>query len=129
MNSSDQFTKKQYLNLETFRRNGEGLKTPVWFVQDGATFYVSTMAKSGKVKRIRNCEQVNIAACKMDGKVIGTWIPATAHEITDPEISEKANQMLNKKYGLLKKIFDSQRASKGSKDTFLEIKIVGQEEK
>ena len=26
---------QQYLNLETFRRSGVGMKTPVWFVQDG----------------------------------------------------------------------------------------------
>jgi PPOX class probable F420-dependent enzyme len=129
MDSLDQFKKKQYLNLETFRKNGEGMKTPVWFAQDGETIYVSTVANSGKVKRIRNCEQVNIAACKMDGKVIGTWIPARAYEVTDPAICEKADRLLNRKYGLMKKMFDTQRASKGAKDTVLEITLIGSEEK
>ena len=129
MKNLDQFHHKSYLNLETFRKNGEGMKTPVWFAQDGDTLYISTMADSGKVKRIRNCGQVNIAACRMNGKVIGVWIPAQAREITDPGIVAQANRMLDKKYGLLKKLFDRQRASRGSKDTLLEIKISEREEK
>jgi PPOX class probable F420-dependent enzyme len=125
MNSLEQFNRQQYLNIETFRKNGESMKTPVWFTQEGEKLYVSTMANSGKVKRIRNNGQVNVAACKMDGKVIGTWVPARAREITDPETIAKANRMLDKKYGLMKKLFDKQRASKGMQDTFLEIQLVG----
>ena len=48
------FTSQQYLNLETFRKNGAAVKTPVWFVQDGDATFVRTLANSGKVKRIRN---------------------------------------------------------------------------
>lgn len=120
----DQFKKQKYLSLETFRKNGESMKTPVWFVQDGETLFVSTMANSGKVKRIHNNGRVNIAACKMDGKVTRAWVPAQAREITDLEICTKANQMLDKKYGLVKKLFDKQRAQKGSKDAILEIKLI-----
>lgn len=126
MSNLDQFTKKQYLNLETFRKNGESMKTPVWFVQDGETIYVSTMANSGKVKRARNNPRVNITPCRMDGKVTGTWVPAEAREITDPEIGAKINRLLDKKYGLMKKLFENQRASKGVQDTVLEIKLIEQ---
>jgi uncharacterized protein len=120
----EQFKGQQYLNLETFRKNGDCMQTPVWFVQDGEVLYISTMANSGKVKRIRNNGRVNVAACKMNGKVSGSWTPAEACEITDPEIITKANRLLEKKYGLMKKIFDKQRASKGVQDTFLEIKLI-----
>ena len=48
-----QFAKKQYLNLETFRKNGDGVKTPVWFAQEGESLYVMTIPTSGKAKRIR----------------------------------------------------------------------------
>jgi len=34
------------------------------------------------------------------------------------------NRMLDKKYGLMKKLFDHQRTQKGAKDTILEIKLV-----
>jgi uncharacterized protein len=123
MESLEQFSKKKYLNLETFRKSGEGMQTPVWFVQDGPAIYVQTMANSGKVKRIRNNGRVNIAPCKMDGKLIGAWVPARACPVTDPELSMTADTLLNRKYGLLKKIFSNQRASKGAKDIILEIKI------
>jgi PPOX class probable F420-dependent enzyme len=124
MDALEQFNRHKYLNLETFRRSGEGMKTPVWFVQDGKTLYVSTMANSGKVKRINNNGRVNVAACKMNGKVSGAWVPARACEITDPGICTKVNRMLDKKYGLMKKLFDNQRAQNGAKDTILEIKLI-----
>jgi uncharacterized protein len=123
MNSLEQFSKKKYLNLETFRKSGQGMQTPVWFVQSGESLYVQTMVNSGKVKRIRNNGRVNIAPCRMDGKLTGPWVPAQAHLVTDPELSTAADRLLNRKYGLLKKIFSSQRASKGAQDIILEINI------
>ncbi len=123
MNPFEQFKRQKYLNLETFRRNGEGMKTPVWFVQDGETLYVSTMANSGKVKRIRNSGKVNVAACSMNGKVNGEWVQAQARELTDAGIAARVNLLLDKKYGLMKKLFEKQRTSKGAQDTVLEIKI------
>lgn len=114
---------QKYLNLETFRRNGEGMKTPVWFVQDGDILYVQTVANSGKVKRIRNNGRVNIAPCKMDGTPTATWVPAQAREVVDAEIARKVNLLLEKKYGLMKKLFALQSARKGRKDTVLEIAL------
>ena len=125
MNSLEQFSKKKYLNLETFRKSGESVQTPVWFVQAGETFYIQTVANSGKVKRIRHNGRVNIVPCKMDGKLNGSWVPAKAREVTDPEVSMAADRLLDQKYGLLKKIFSNQRASKGAQDIILEINISG----
>lgn len=28
----DPFERRHYLNIETFRKNGQGVKTPLWFV-------------------------------------------------------------------------------------------------
>lgn len=123
MKPIDQFAKKQYLNLETFRKNGAGMKTPVWFVQEGETLYVQTVANSGKVKRIRNNGCVNITPCKMDGTPTGTWVPAIAREVKDAEIAQKVNRLLDKKYGLVKKILSRRAAKEGRQDTILEIKI------
>ena len=123
MTSLDQFSKKQYLNLETFRKNGDCMKTPVWFVQEGEILYVQTMANCGKVKRIRNNERVNIVPCKMDGTPTGDWVPATAREITDAEIAKKVNHLLDKKYGLMKKMFALGSARQKRQDTILEIKL------
>jgi len=125
MDAMKQFNRQQYLNIETFRKSGEGVKTPVWFAQDGEILYVLTLADSGKVKRIRNNGRVNVAACKMNGKVTAEWTSAQASEVTDPEITASVNRLLEKKYGLMKKIFDKQRANKGTKETILELKLIG----
>ena len=124
MTSLEQFKNQKYLNIETFRRNGESMKTPVWFVQDDGVFFVQTEANSGKVKRIRNNRRVNIAPCKMDGTATGAWVAADAREITDAEIAKKVSGLLEKKYGLMKKIFSLQAARQGRKDTILELRLV-----
>ena len=121
MNDMSQFAKKHYLNIETFRKNGVGVKTPVWFVQDGEILYVSTVTTSGKAKRIRNNGRANVAPCRMDGKPTGSWVPAQVRELTDPADQQHASRLLDKKYGLLKKLFDTQRSHHGAKDTVLEI--------
>lgn len=118
-----QFSRQKYLNIETFRKNGVGVRTPVWFAQEGETLYIITMADSGKVKRIRRDGRVNVVACRMDGKVTGTWVPARVREVTDLEVGEQVNRLFDKKYGLLKKLFERQRSSRGSHDTVLEIKL------
>jgi uncharacterized protein len=123
VNSLDQFSKKKYLNLETFRKSGESMCTPVWFVQDGDILYVRTMANSGKVKRIRNNGSVNIVPCKMDGSSTGTWVPVNAKEITDMEVFTKVDRLLDRKYGLMRKMFSLGSARHGRQDTILEIRF------
>jgi PPOX class probable F420-dependent enzyme len=99
------FRDQKYLNLETFRKSGQGVKTPVWFAADpasdlagpGAKLYAYTVGESGKVKRIRNNGRARIAPCDMRGNVIGAWVDASAQIITGPE-AESANRLLNKKY-------------------------------
>jgi PPOX class probable F420-dependent enzyme len=124
MRPIDQFARQKYLNLETFRRNGASLKTPVWFVQDGETIFVQTVANSGKVKRIRNNGHVNVVPCKMDGTPTSMWVPANAREIVDAETAKNVDRLLNKKYGLVKKMFAFQAAREKRQDTILEIKLI-----
>ncbi|MBI4731223.1 MAG: PPOX class F420-dependent oxidoreductase [Chloroflexi bacterium] len=129
MNSFDQFTRQKYLNLETFRQNGAGVKTPVWFAQEGEMLYVITMTDAGKVKRIRRDGRVNVAVCRMDGSVTGAWVPAQACENPDPAVLAKINRLFDRKYGLVKKFFERQRSSRGSRDTVLEIKLIEEEQR
>jgi len=99
------FADQKYLNLETFRKNGQGVKTPVWFAADpaadlanpAAKLYAYSIGDSGKVKRIRNNGRVRVAPCDMRGNVIGPWVDASAQIITGTE-AESANRLLNKKY-------------------------------
>jgi len=123
MTNLNQFAKQQYINIESFRKSGEGVKTPVWFAQEGETLYVMTMPFSGKAKRIRNDGRVNVAPCKVDGTVTGEWVPAQARWITEDDVCQNVDRLLNKKYGLLKKITQLRRKRDDTKNIFIEIKL------
>jgi len=93
---------RKYLNIETFRKNGQGVRTPVWFAgepEQGVPekLYVYSTADSGKAKRIRNNSHVRVAPSDMRGKLLGEWIEARAEIVTSAE-AEHGMQLLNKKY-------------------------------
>ena len=108
-----QFAKAKYFSLETFRKTGVGVRTPVWFALDPAspspagvtTFYVYTAPDSGKVKRIRNNPRVRINPCTMRGDLRGAWVDAQAR-ICNSDESAKGQSLLVEKYGLMKRIGD-----------------------
>jgi uncharacterized protein len=105
------FRDHKYLSLETFKKNGDGVKTPVWFAADpardiageGALLYMYTIGNTGKVKRIRNNGNVKIAPCTMKGVPLGEFVDAKA-EIVTGEVASQGLKLLNKKYFPLKQI-------------------------
>jgi len=107
------FAGHKYLNLETFKKDGTGVKTPVWFAADpsssldstDAKLYVYTIGVSGKVKRIRNNPRVKVAPCDMRGKVLGDWVDAQAQIVTGEE-DIRGVRLLNKKYFPWKQLLD-----------------------
>lgn len=119
-----QFEGESFLNLETFRRNGLGVKTPVWFTQDNGTLYVRTVAGSGKVKRIKNNGSIQIVPCQANGTPTGEWVAAQAVEVTDPETAELVGRLLEKKYGAVQvKAFAAATALRKEKYTVLKIQL------
>jgi PPOX class probable F420-dependent enzyme len=122
MNPLDQFSDQTYLNLETFRRNGAGMKTPVWFVQQGEKLYVRTIADSGKVKRIRNISRINISPCRVDGEPIGNWSAARGREVQSTSTFEESiNRLFDLKYDDRYREVTRKSAGSGRKYTVLEI--------
>ncbi len=119
----EQFSNQTYINLETFRKSGVGVKTPVWFVQEDGILYVRTIAGSPKVRRIRNNGTVNVAPCTSNGSLLGEWVPAISREVLDPVVDQKVERLLDKKYGLMKKLFSLVYTLQGKKNTVLEIKL------
>jgi PPOX class probable F420-dependent enzyme len=124
-NKLQQFQNQSFLNLETFRKNSAGVKTPVWFVEDEGLFYIRTVADSWKVKRIRNNSLVNVVPCKSQGQPIGEWVSATAQQINDPDREAEINTLFNQKYGLQKRFFDLMGKFRKDQMTTLEIKLSG----
>ena len=99
----DQFANQKYLNLESYRKSGAAVATPVWFAQNGDEFYIYSLAEAGKVKRIRNNPRVRLMPCDLRGGPKGEWVEATARIIDGAE-ADRAQRLLDKKYGLLKRI-------------------------
>ena len=63
-------TDEKYVLLTTFRKNGDGVATPVWIVALGdGTGGFTTEIDSGKVKRVRNNPSVTLQPCNLRGKV------------------------------------------------------------
>jgi len=93
------FGDHKYISLETFKKNGDGVKTPVWFVLHGNVVYVYTEADSWKVKRIRRNPRVRVSLCTVGGRVTGPWANGTA-SIIEGEERRTADQLLDRKYVL-----------------------------
>ena len=89
----------RYLSLTTYRRNGDGVDTPVWFGGSDGTYYVFSAGDAGKVKRLRLSSGARVAACDVRGALQGEWIPAQAYLLSDADEVARALAALRRKYG------------------------------
>jgi PPOX class probable F420-dependent enzyme len=89
----------KYINLETYRKNGQPVSTPVWFMIDNNIIYVVTSADTGKVKRLRNNPSIRIMPSGFRGEPKGEWTDAKARFAGGAE-AERAMQLRKKRYGL-----------------------------
>ena len=123
MANLEKFQKQNYLNLETFRKTGEGVKTPVWFVEFKDQLCFTTEPQSGKVKRMRRNPQVRVAPCKMDGTLLGDWSPATIRFLQKEE-AQAVDKLYKQKYGPMLFFFDLAKIfNKKPERTFIAISL------
>ncbi len=87
----------RYLSLTSYRRDGTGVATPVWFVQDEGLLLVQTDAESGKARRIRREPSVTIAPCTATGRLRGTPARATARQLPTDAVGH-AEPLFRRKY-------------------------------
>jgi uncharacterized protein len=71
--------------LTSFRRDGQGIGTPVGFYLANGKGYFTTWTTTGKVKRIANNPHITLAPCTRTGKVTGSTMAATARRLDDAE--------------------------------------------
>ncbi|HVH15385.1 MAG TPA: PPOX class F420-dependent oxidoreductase [Candidatus Angelobacter sp.] len=95
-----QFQGENIISLETYRRNGEPVRTPVWFLEENGTLYVHTTDSTGKVRRIRRNPKVRVAPSYFRGKPKAEYIEARAELETDPGTVKEYYSQIYKKYGL-----------------------------
>jgi len=87
----------KYLSLTSFKRDGAGVATPVWFVNDNGHLLVETDADSYKVKRIRRDAHVRVARCDARGRIKGEAVDADARILPEVE-RERVERLLTRKY-------------------------------
>jgi PPOX class probable F420-dependent enzyme len=88
----------RYLSVTSFKRDGTGVATPVWFVSDGRRLLALTDLHSAKVRRIRRDPRVLIASCRADGKLRGEPVPARVEVLTATPELEHVQKLLGERY-------------------------------
>lgn len=120
--SNDQFKNQNFINVQTYRKNGEAVSTPVWFVERDGRFYVRTIATAGKVKRIRNNPKARVMPCDQRGGPLGEWANATARLMSADE-DRAVNGYFQAKYGFMKRVFDLLNAMRRSQWQAIELSL------
>ena len=95
-----------YISLETFKRDGTGVKTPVWCAPLDGKIVVFTEGDAWKVKRLRRDPKIRVARCDMRGKVSGSWRSGTGEVVDSKQVEAAAYAALQKKYGWLMRLTD-----------------------
>ena len=121
-NHLDQFLDQKYINLETYKKDGTAVRTPVWFVIDNDLIYVITRDRTGKVKRLRNNQDVRIVLCSFKGEPKSEWIKGKAENITGDE-ANKIIKLRKKKYGMFARLSGILTSQKGNL-TVYSIKMI-----
>ena len=91
--------KGKYLSLKSFKRDGSGVSTPVWFVEENGRLFVRTDGDSFKVKRIARNPSVTVAECSASGRLRGEPIAAHA-EIHRNGEAQHVDELMARKYRL-----------------------------
>ena len=108
-NSAQVLKSAKYVSLITFRKSGEPVRSPVWFVQFGEnlnSYGVITETNVGKVKRIRANSRIEVQACDIKGKVEANAerFSGTAKLVVGDE-AVAVRKAIAKRYGLTYKLF------------------------
>ena len=96
----------RYLSLATWRRDGRRVATPVWAAPLDDLLVVFSAGNAGKVKRLRNSDQAEIAVCDVRGKRLGPGYATRAWLMDNPARIDLAHGALLEKYGWQMKLAD-----------------------
>ena len=103
------FAEQRYVSIATRKHNQTWVWTPVWVASlenDHSAFYLFSAGRAGKVKRVRNYKEAQIAPCTALGKILGHAVPAQAWLEDRPTVCELAYRALRSKYGWQMRLLD-----------------------
>ena len=105
MNNNDHSLETgKYICILTYKKNGDGVSTPVWFIRKDNKIYIRTSNQSGKVKRIKNNNNVSYALCNISGRIKGEWHSGVAK--IEPDVNKMIFSKITEKYGLIAQIIN-----------------------
>jgi uncharacterized protein len=117
------FSREKCISLETYRSDGEPVRTTTFVVVDAGLVYVRTDQHTGKVKRILANPRVRIAPCNMRGSPKGAWVDGEARLVEGDEAA-RVLTLFKGKYGLLASILDPLNRFRGMRlTTIISIKV------
>ena len=96
----------RYLSLETRKRDGSVVLTPVWFADTDEQLFIFSAGAAGKVKRIRNDPSVRVAPCGVAGKLLGPWQCGEARLLLQADEQRLAHRALRRRYGWQMRLLD-----------------------
>jgi hypothetical protein len=96
-----QLQKGKYISLKTYRKNGEGVASQVWFVEEDLKFFVCTGGDTFKARRIRKNSQVQIAPSNARGNTNNEYVDAEALFLTLDAI-QPVIMLFRKKYRMFR---------------------------
>jgi len=88
----------RFLSVTSFKQDGTGVATPLWFVSDGKRLFALTDLHSAKVRRMRHTPRVLVAPCRPSGKQRSEPLPARAEVLTATEDLERVQKLLIERY-------------------------------
>jgi PPOX class probable F420-dependent enzyme len=88
----------RYLSVTSFKRDGTGVATPVWFVSDNRRLLALTDLHSAKVRRVRRNPRVLVAPCRADGKLRSEPVSARVELLTSTPELERVRELLIERY-------------------------------
>jgi PPOX class probable F420-dependent enzyme len=88
------------ISLETRKRDGSWVATPVSLVVDGGRAFFKSYDPSGKAKRLRNFPEVRVAPCTSTGRVTGARVAGRATLLSGAD-AERARRLLARRHPLL----------------------------
>ena len=94
----DALFRGRYLSVTSFKRDGTGVATPLWFVSDGSRLFALTDLHSAKIRRIRRNPHVLVASCRVNGKLRGEPVDARAEVLTANEDLERVRELLLRRH-------------------------------
>lgn len=100
-------SRARYLNLETYRRDGTPIRTPLWFAATAGSpaLVAYSRADAIKLKRLRRNKLCRVASCDLRGTPTGPWLDAQATTVPwTPD--DQAMPLLNRKYRPWKQMLD-----------------------